>query len=229
LIEAFFEAFAQALNLVISGDQEVLSIAFRSLFVSGSAAVLSCVWSLPIAVFVGLSSFPGKKMVRGFFNSMIGIPTVALGLILFLIFSASGPLGVFNLLYSPLAIIIGQAILITPILVSFSVSALESTDIGIRDLARTLEASRFQTNIAVMRESFWGVNLAIIASFNRAFAELGIALMLGGNIRHVTRVLTTSIALETAKGDIAFSLALAIILITVVLSITLFLNYIRGD
>jgi tungstate transport system permease protein len=113
--------------------------------------------------------------------------------------------------------------------VSFSVSALESTDIGIRDLARTLGASRFQSNVAVMRESFWGVNLAILASFNRAFAELGIALMIGGNIRNVTRVLTTSIALETARGDIAFSLALAIILISVVLSITLFLNYLRGD
>lgn len=229
MIDAIFEAVFQAFNLIISGDQEVLSIALRSIFVSGSAALLSCVWSIPIALLVGLSSFPGKKLVRGFFNSMIGVPTVALGLVLFLIFSASGPLGVFSLLYSPLAIIIGQSILITPILVSFSVSAFESTDVGIRDLAKTLGASRFQTNEVVIRESFWGVTLAVIASFNRAFAELGIALMLGGNIRYVTRVLTTSIALETARGDIAFSLALAIILLIVVFSITVFLNYIRRD
>jgi tungstate transport system permease protein len=143
--------------------------------------------------------------------------------------SKSGPLGIFRLLYTPLAISIGQSILITPIIVSFVSSALESTDVELRDLARTLGASRLQTSLAVMQEALWGVTLAVVASFNRAIAELGVAMMLGGNIRYVTRLLTTAIALESARGEIAFSIALAIILMVVVFSISILLNFLRRD
>ncbi len=223
----FLEAFLQALNLIWSGDPEVLSVVMRSLYVSGLATILSCLWGLPLALILGLSSFSGKRIVSGFFNAMLGIPTVGLGLILYLLLSKSGPLGIFRLLYSPLGISIGQSILITPILVSFTSSAVESTDIELRDLARTLGASKLQTHYAIMKEALWGITLAVIASFNRAFAELGIAMMIGGNIRYVTRMLTTSIALETARGDIPFSIALAIILMTIVFSITIFINLLR--
>jgi tungstate transport system permease protein len=223
----FLEAFLRALDLIWSGDPEVLSIAMRSLYVSGLAIILSCLWGLPISLILGLSSFPGKRIVRGFFNAMLGIPTVGLGLILYLLLSKSGPLGIFHLLYTPLGISIGQSILITPILISFTSSAVESTDIELRDLAKTLGASKLQTHYAIMREAVWGIALAVIASFNRAFAELGIAMMIGGNIRYMTRMLTTSIALETARGDIPFSIALAIILMTIVFSITIFINLLR--
>ncbi len=229
MFDTIIESFFQALNLILSGDPEVLSVAIRSLYVSGLAIILACLWGIPIALALALSSFPGKRIVRGFFNSMIGIPTVALGLILFLLLSKSGPLGFFDLLYTPLAMSIGQSILITPILVSFASSAIESTDVEVRNLAKTLGASKLQTTFVVIRESFWGITLAIIASFNRAFAELGASMMLGGNIRYVTRVLTTSIALETAKGEIAFSIALAIILMTVVITITIVINIFRRD
>ncbi len=227
MFDTFLEALRQALELILSGDPEVLSVAVRSIYVSGLATLLSLLWSLPIALILGLSSFPGKRIVTGFFNAMLGIPTVALGLILFLLFSKSGPLGIFGLLYTPLGISLGQSILITPILVSFASSAIESTDVELSNLARTLGASNLQTNLVIMREAFWGIALAVTASFNRAFAELGIAMMIGGNIRYVTRLLTTSIALETARGEIAFSLALAIILLTVVFTITIFLNLFR--
>ncbi len=227
MFETILEAIHQALGLIWSGDPEVFSVTLRSLNISGFATILSCLWGFPIAIVIGLSTFPGKKLVRGFFNAMLGIPTVALGLILYLLFSKSGPLGIFHLLYDPLGISIGQAILITPILVSFASNTVESIDVDLRDLARTLGASNTQTHFAIMREALWGIILAIIASFNRAFAELGIAMMIGGNIRYVTRVLTTSIALETARGEIAFSIALAIILMLIVLSISLFVNYLR--
>jgi tungstate transport system permease protein len=160
---------------------------------------------------------------------MLGIPTVGLGLILYLMLSKSGPLGIFRLLYTPFGVSIGQAILITPILISFTSSAVESTDIELRDLARTLGATKLQTHYIIMKEALWGITLAVIASFNRAFAELGIAMMIGGNIRYVTRMLTTSVALETTRGDIPFSIALAIILMTIVFSITIFINLLRRN
>jgi len=229
MFETFVVAFRQALDLILSGDPEVLSITLRSLYVSGLATMLSCMWGLPLSVALGLSSFPGKKLIRGFFNALLGIPTVALGLVLYLLLSKSGPLGIFHLLYTPLGISVGQSILITPIVVSFASSAVESTDVELRDLARTLGASSFQTSSVMLRESLWGIVLAVIASFNRAIAELGIAMMVGGNIRYVTRVLTTSIALETARGEVALSIALAIILMAIVFSITVAIGSARRE
>lgn len=229
VIETIIEAFHQALLLIWSGDPEVLSVTLRSLYISGLATLLSCTWGLPVAVALGLSTFRGKKLVRGLFNALLGVPTVALGLVLYLLLSKSGPLGLFRLLYTSLGISIGQSVLITPILVSFASSAIESTDVGLRDLARTLGASRFQTSIVIVQEALWGIVLAVIASFNRAIAELGIAMMLGGNIRYVTRVLTTSIALETARGEIVFSIALAIILMSIVLTITVVIGLLRRE
>ncbi|MCW3998330.1 MAG: ABC transporter permease [Candidatus Bathyarchaeota archaeon] len=223
------EAFQEAFRLIITADPEVFSIVTRSIYISGLATVLACVWGIPISVLVGLYSFPGKRLLRSLFNALLGIPTVALGLTLYLLWSRSGPFGFFHLLYSPLGIAIGQSILITPILVSFASSTLGSIDTKIKDLAKTLGASDFQISLTIIRESFWEILLSITASFNRAFAELGVAIMIGGNIRYVTRMLTTSIALETARGDIPFSIALGIILMVIVLSITLIINYFRKD
>jgi len=155
MFETILEAIIQAVRLILSGDQEVFSITLRSISISGFATLLSCLWGLPIAIVLGISSFPGKRFVRGFFNAMLGIPTVALGLILYLLLSKSGPLGIFRLLYTPLGISIGQAVLITPILVSFACSSIESTNTEIRDLAKTLGASKLQTNFVIMQEAIW--------------------------------------------------------------------------
>jgi tungstate transport system permease protein len=227
MLETLVEAFRQALELILSGDPEVVSITLRSVFVSGLATIMACAWGLPFAVLLGLSSFRGKRLVRSIFNALLGIPTVALGLILYLLFSRSGPLGIFQLLYTPLGMAIGESILVAPIVVSFASGTIESTDVQLRDLARTLGASNLQTSLAIMREAISGVFLAIVASFNRAIAELGIAMMIGGNIRYVTRMLTTAIALQTAMGEIAFSISLGIILMAIVFSITIVLNLFR--
>jgi tungstate transport system permease protein len=227
MLETYVEAFRQALELILRGDPEVISVTLRSLYVSGLATLMACAWGLPIAFVLGLSSFPGKRVIRGVFNALLGVPTVALGLILYLTLSKSGSLGVFHLLYTPFGISIGQSILITPIVVSFTSGALESIDIDLRDLARTLGASILQTSFAVMREATSGVLLAVVASFNRSVAELGVAMMIGGNIRYVTRLLTTAIALETARGETALSISLAIILMTIVFSISIIINVLR--
>jgi len=221
------DGFLKALQLIFSGDPTVAEISIRSILVSSSAVMLSALWGLPVATLLGLKRFPGKFLAKGFFNAMLGIPTVALGLILYLFFSNAGPVGFLRLLYSPTAMIIGQAILITPITVSFIISAIESVDPEIRDLAKTLGASETEASIAVLRESMSGVVLAITASFNRAIAELGVVLMVGGNIAGFTSVLTTTIALETSKGEIALAIALAIILLLIVSALTLTVNLIQ--
>jgi tungstate transport system permease protein len=226
-LDLIIEGIIQGINLILTGDPEVLSIAALSLFVSASGTLISCLWSIPVAVTLALRGFHGKRIVKGFFNALIGVPTVALGLYLYLVLSRAGPLGYFQLLYTPYAIIIGQSILVTPIIVSFATGALESVDPDLRTLARTLGASDLQTDSIVIKEAFWGVVLAIIASFNRAFAELGVAMMLGGNIRNLTRVLTTAIALETSKGEIALSIALSFILLGIVMSLSIAINLAR--
>jgi tungstate transport system permease protein len=227
LTNIILDGFIKAFQLLISLDPTLYSIVLRSLYVSGLATAMATLWSLPIAAILGLKNFPGKRFIRASFNAFLGMPTVVLGLVLFLLLSRSGPLGMFGLLFTPLAISIGQAILITPIIVSFITSAIESIDVELRDLAKTLGSTEIQASIAVLQEAVGGVTLAVIAAFNRAFAELGVAMMLGGNIHGLTRLLTTAIALETARGEIAFSIALGFILVLIVYTFSIVLNYLR--
>lgn len=221
------EGVVKAIVLIVSGDPVIAEITARSVLVSGVATLLATSWGLPTGMILGLRRFKGRNALRSLFNALLGIPTVGLGLVLYLLLSRKGPLGFFNLLYSPAAITIGQAVLITPLAVSLVTGAVESVETEIWDLAKTLGASDFQASLAVLREARSGVILAIVAAFNRAIAELGVALMIGGNIRGATRVLTTTIALETARGEIALSVALAIVLLFVVSALSFSMNLIR--
>ncbi len=205
----------------------IFQITIRSLHISGTATLLSVLWSLPLGIIVGMKTFPGKQLVKGVFNALLGMPTVALGLILYLLFSRSGALGFLHLFPSPQAIIIGQAILVTPIIVSLTTSAVESVDPEIKNLAKTLGASEVEVSLTVLRESIGGVVLAIIASFNRAIAELGVALAVGANLRGETQVLTTVIAMEVNRGNIEYSIQLMIILLTIVFTITILTNLLQ--
>lgn len=221
------DGIIKAFQLLFSLDPTIYSIVFRSLYVSGLATAMAALWSIPIAVILGMKNFRGKRFINTSFNAFLGMPTVVLGLILFLLLKRTGPFGIFGLLFTPLAISIGQAILMTPILVSFITSAVESIDVELRDLAKTLGSTEFQASTAILREATGGVILAIIAGFNRAFAELGVAMMIGGNVHGRTRLLTTAIALEINRAEIAFSIALGIILLGIVYTITIILNYMR--
>ena len=207
----------------------LLDITLRSLLISGSATLLAMLWSIPIALTISMREFMGKRVVKSVFNALLGIPTVALGLILYILFARSGPLGPLHLLYTPIGMIIGQAILITPIIVSFATSALESVGPDVKDLARTLGASERRVSFAVLGEAKNGATLAVIAAFNRAIAELGVAMMIGGNIYGYTRVITTTIALETARGEIVLCLELMAVLLAIVFSLTLAINLLRRD
>jgi len=204
------DGITKAFELIFSGDPRVYEVTFRSLLVSGTAILIAALWSIPIALFLGTRNYRGKLFIKGFFTAMIGLPTVGLGLILFLIFSKAGPLGFLHLLYTP-----------TPLIVILTTRAIEDVDQEIKNLAKTLGASEAESSIAVLREASGGVFLAGIASFNRAVAELGVAQLVGGNIAGLTEVLTTGIALETARGNLELSIAWTIILLAVVFGITL--------
>jgi tungstate transport system permease protein len=225
--DLFLDSLQQALNLIFSGNPEVYGIVYRTIYVTGLGTFLACLWSIPLAILIGLYSFKGRWVVKGFFNAFIGIPTVALGLFLYLLFSHQGILGSLDLLYTLNGIAIGQAVLETPIIVSFVSNALGTVDIQLRDLARTLGASGVRTDLAIMRETVWSLVLAIAAAFNRGFGELGIAALVGGGLFGMTRVLTTAITIETNFGHFSIALAYGIILMSIVLAITLTTNLVE--
>jgi tungstate transport system permease protein len=221
---------AQAFQLILSGDPEIYGIVSRSLFFSGTAIILAILWGTPLAMLIAMKEFRGKTVIKTIFSTLIGLPTVVLGLILFLIFSRGGPLGFLGLLYTPGAIIIGQAILVTPILVSIGVSAIESVDPEIMSLAQTLGASESQAQIAVLKEAINGIILSDLASFNRAIGELGVVLLVGGNIRgggNRTDVMTTAISRDTAIGDIGLAIALGILLVIILFTINMIVVLLR--
>lgn len=225
--EQIIDGLIKAFQLIFSGDPRVIEITLRALYVSGVATAIAALWGVPIAMLIGLKDFPGKFLLKVIFNTLIGVPTVVLGLFLFLILTKAGPLGLLGLLYTPTAIIIGQAILITPLIVSFTTTAIEAVDPEIMNLAKTLGASESQASVTVLKEALNGIFLAGVASFNRAIAELGIAQMVGGNIFGATEVLTTVISIETSRGDIPLAIALGIILLILVFGINLALNIIK--
>jgi len=229
MVSEIMEGFRRAIELIISGDPAVLDATLRSLYISGTVTLLTVIWSLPLGIFLGSRWFPGRNFLKGLFNAMLGIPTVGLGLILYLILSKSGPLGVLRLLYTPAAIIMGEAVLVTPIMVSFIANAIEDVEPEVKDLAKTLGATESQASLVLFYEALPSVILAIVASFNRAIAELGVALMLGGNISGLTRVLTTSIALETTRGEFDLAIALTIILLTIVFTLSLITNMLKRE
>jgi tungstate transport system permease protein len=221
MADIIIPAIQKAIELLSSGDPEVYATVYRTIYVAGLGTLLACLWSIPIAVILGLYNFRGKWIIKGIFNALIGIPTVALGLIMFLLLSRQGEFGFLNLLYTLNGIAIGQSILVTPIIVSFTANALGNSDIQLRDLAKTLGASSFRTNLTLVRESFWSMVLSITASFNRGFGELGIATIVGGSLAGETRVLTTSIALDLNRGLFDVAMAYGIILMAIVIVLAL--------
>jgi tungstate transport system permease protein len=223
------EGLQEASRLILTGDKVIIEITLRSIQIAINATLLAAVIGIPISIIISMNNFTGKRIVKLFFNAMVGVPTVTLGLFLYTLFSRSGPLGSLSLLYSTRSIVIGQAILIAPLMISFIVNAIESKDNQLRDLVRTLGTDEAETSLAILREAYSGVSLAIVSSFNRAFAELGIATMLGANISGITRVLTTAIALETAKGELGLGFALSFILLAIVVGLNFLVGNLRGD
>ncbi len=219
-----WDGFTKAIELLVSLDPEVMRIAGRSLIISGTSCLLASLICLPLASLIHFRQFRGKRALISTIQTLFAMPTVLVGLFVLVLFSRVGPLGFFRILFTPYAMVIGQILLISPLLLGFTISALSGVSREIIDTATSLGASGFQTVWLVLREARYAVLAAVIMGFARAISEVGCAMMVGGNIRGATRVMTTAISLEASKGDIALAIALGIILLFVALIINIALN-----
>ena len=222
-----WQGFIKAIELIVSLDPEVMEIAGRSLMISVTSCLLACLMCIPLASLIHFHKFPGKRILINVIQTLYSLPTVCVGLFVFVLFSRAGPLGGTNLLFTPTVMVLGQMILITPILLGLTISALSGVDKAILDTAISLGASGFQVAAVVLREARYAVLAAVIMGFGRAISEVGLSLMVGGNIRGFTRVITTAISLETSKGELELSIALGIILIFIALMVNFVLNRIQ--
>ena len=222
-----WNGLTKAIELIFTLDPEVMEIAGRSLAIAVTSTLLASIICLPLASLIHFKTFTGKRVLVSVIQTFYSVPTVAVGLFVFVLFSKAGPLGGLGLLFTPTTMIIGQIILITPILLGLTISALRGVDRSITDTARSLGASGFQTAALVIKETRFAVMAAIIMGFGRAISEVGIALMVGGNIKGFTRVITTAISLETSKGNLELSIALGIILIFIALVVNIVMNRIQ--
>jgi len=220
-------SLATALRLITSLDREVLDTAWTSLSISLVSILLATLFSVPAGAWLALGRIPMKRLAITLLNTLMALPTVVVGLVVFGLLSRQGPLGSLGLLFSPSAMVIGQTILAIPIVTNYTLSALAGADPRILPTARTLGAGPLVSISQLLIEVRFGIMAAVIAGFGRVIAEVGVAMMLGGNIRGYTRTMTTAIALETSKGEFAFGLALGLVLMTVALAVNLLLNLLQ--
>jgi tungstate transport system permease protein len=212
-VNPILEGLVKALWLLVSLDPEVYGIMFLSLRVSGFAVILGAALSIPCGATVALRDFRGKRFLMSIINTLMGLPPVVVGLLVYLLLSTSGPLGPFQLLYTPTAMIIAQLIMVVPIIIGVTVSAVSAVDKGIREKALSMGATGWQLTVTILREAKIGLLTAVIVSFGAAISEVGAVMIVGGNIRWITRVLTTAIVFETELGEFGIALALGIILL----------------
>jgi len=213
------QAAAEALRLIVGGDPKLLDIVLLSLRVSLTAVVFACVVGLPLGATVAVSRFPGRRTVVVVLNAFMGLPPVVVGLLVYLLLSRAGPLGAMGLLFTPTAMVIAQAILITPIIAALSRQVVEDAWAEYRDQLRSLGERRFGAVMTMLWDLRFSLVIIVLAGFGRAAAEVGAVMIVGGNIDGVTRVMTTAIALETSKGDLPLALGLGIVLLTIVLAL----------
>jgi tungstate transport system permease protein len=222
-----WQGLVRAIELIITLDTEVLQIAGRSLtFAAISCSVATAIF-LPLGSIIHFNHFYGKRVLINIIQTLYSVPTVAVGLFVFVFISNAGPFGILGLLFTPAAIVIGQVLLVSPIITGLTISALSGVDKAVPETAIALGANAFQTMVLVIREARFAILAALIMGFGRAISEVGLSLMVGGNIRGFTRTITTAISLETSKGDLELSIALGIILIFLALVINVVLNRIQ--
>ena len=220
-------ALSLALGMVLSGDADLVEIVLLSLRVSLSATLAALLVGLPAGALVAISRFRGRGAVLVVMNALMGLPPVVVGLLVYLHFSRAGPLGFLGLLYTPTAMIVAQTILIAPIVAALSRQVLEDLDAEYAEQFRSLGLSVVQRVQALLWDARYSLLTVALAGFGRAVAEVGAVIIVGGNIDHMTRVMTTAIALETSKGELAFALALGIILLAIALGVNALVQSLR--
>ncbi len=227
-MDYIFEGFINAFRMLTSLDREILVVTIVSLKVSATSTLLATLFGVPIGFIVAARDFQGKRWIVMILNTLMSIPSVLVGLLVYSFLSRRGLLGSMGFLYTPHAMIIGQTLLAFPIIAVLSLSATQGADKRVKRTAISLGANRIQTALLVLAEVRFAMFAAIITGFSRVFSEVGVSMMLGGNIRGYTRNITTAIALETGKGEFALGIALGMIMLTIALLINILLNYFQG-
>ena len=212
-MESFWGVLGEALGLILTWDPDLVEIIGLSMQVTLTAVAVSCLIGLPLGAVVGAFSFPGRTAVAVVLNALMGLPPVVVGLIAYLILSAAGPLGPLGLLYTPAAMIIAQTILVTPIVAALTRQVVEDLHREYAEQFASLQVGPFDRVVALLWDARYSLLTVALAGFGRAVSEVGAVIIVGGNINHVTRMMTTTIALETSKGNLQLALALGVVLL----------------
>ena len=221
------EIVIKAFELILTFDKDLYEIIFLSLKVSSIALAFSVILGLPISAFVATNNFFGKKVIKTLFNSLMALPPVFVGLILYVIFSKSGPLGFFEILYTPAIMVVAQIVIILPIIISINTENLETLHREYEDLFKIFNAKKINKITIILWDARFSMLTCVLAGLGRALSEVGAIIIVGGNIIHYTRVMTTTIALETSRGNLTLAMSLGIILIFIALilnSLALIIN-----
>lgn len=221
------EGFAKAFELLISGDPETYASILTTLKVSTYSMVASLTLGIPLGFLLGFLDFRGKKLLKTIVNTLLAFPTVLIGLLVYTLLSQKGPLGKYDLLFTLPGVAIGQTILALPIVIALTATAVEGLDRQLRVTVLALGANRYQLFRTSIWEARYGILTAAVTAYGRVLTEVGISLMVGGNIKWHTRTITTAIALETSKGEFAMGIALGLVLLLMAFTVNFTLMYLR--
>jgi tungstate transport system permease protein len=227
-MEDIFQGFLQAIQLILRGDSETWNIVLRSLYVTGVALFFSTIVGIPLGAWLGLCSFPGKRLVMVLIYTGMGFPPVVIGLFVYLLLSRSGPLGGLGWLFTPPAMILAQTIISFPLVAGFTMAAILGVDPHLRTQLISLGATPTQATLALLWEARIGVVVSLIAGFGSIISEVGAVMLVGGNIDGKTRVLTTAIVLETRRGVFDLAIALALILLAIMFLVNVMMLRLQG-
>lgn len=227
-MDFFLDGIRQGAALIMQGDSEVLGITLFSLKVAAISTLVSCLIGVPLGFLVGTSRFWGRRAVITVLNTTLAFPTVVIGLWVWGATSRQGPFGGMGILYSIWAIVIAEVILAVPIAAALTAAAVQNVDPRVRRTALTLGAGPLAANLAVASQARFAIISAVVVAFGRVLAEVGAATIVGGNIRHQTRTLTTAVALATSQGDFAMAMALGLILLSLALTVNVLLQMVQG-
>jgi len=227
-MELLRDSLLSAILLLIQFDPELLFIVWVSLKVSGISTFIASLFGIPAGLLLAQAVFPGKRFVLTCLNTLLALPTVVIGLVVYAFISRRGAFGAFGLLYTQEAIIIGQVILIVPLVTSLTIAAVSKLDERYRLSAMTLGADRYQTALVIFKEARFGIVAAVVAAFGRVIAEVGIGMMLGGNAKGFTRTMTTAMALEYDKGEYVLAVALGVVLMSIAFGVNLLFHFFQG-
>jgi len=227
-VDTISQSVALALRMLAHLDPQLTQIVALSLTVSLSSTLCSALIGLPLGATVAIARFPGRHVLIVVLNAAMGLPPVVVGLAVYLLLSRAGPLGEFGLLFTPPAMVIAQTILIVPIVAALTRQIVEDVWTEYREQLQSLHSTWWQSTLTLLWDARWSLLTVLLAGFGRAAAEVGAVIIVGGNIDGVTRVMTTAIALETSKGDLALALGLGIVLITLVMALNVGAHVTRG-